>query len=172
MPDDPTPDDLTPDDSTPDDPARDSGRQSDHRVGDIVSGRVAREELDPETITQLAAWFGAPAQSIVNTAPVAVLAALESGLDASSFAALEGLTLAFEDVAEFTEATGQLTGAASLLTVESQYFRINVHAQVGQAVTILSSLAYRDPQSQRVSIRQRDFGRDFTSRLKLATTTE
>lgn len=33
------------------------------RVGDLLSGRVsseAREELDPETLAQLAAWFGAP----------------------------------------------------------------------------------------------------------------
>ena len=37
----------------------------DHRVGDILSGRVSSEELDPVTIAELSAWFGAPAQSIV-----------------------------------------------------------------------------------------------------------
>lgn len=30
------------------------------RVGDLLAGRVSQEELDPETVAQLAAWFGAP----------------------------------------------------------------------------------------------------------------
>lgn len=42
-------------------------RATEHRVGDIVSGRVPQNELDPNTIAQLASWFGAPAQSIVET---------------------------------------------------------------------------------------------------------
>lgn len=36
---------------------------SEPRVGDLLAGRVspqAREELDPETVAQLAAWFGVP----------------------------------------------------------------------------------------------------------------
>ncbi|MEM9490514.1 MAG: hypothetical protein AAGC55_15310 [Myxococcota bacterium] len=36
------------------------------RVGDLLHGRVSEEQLDPATIAQLAAWFGAPAQAIVD----------------------------------------------------------------------------------------------------------
>lgn len=39
----------------------DRGQDRDEpRVGDVLAGRVSQDELDPETIAQLAAWFGAP----------------------------------------------------------------------------------------------------------------
>ena len=48
----------------PDADHRDSkGGASDHRASDVIAGRVPEEELDPATIAQLAAWFGAPLPS-------------------------------------------------------------------------------------------------------------
>jgi hypothetical protein len=50
--------------------ARDSNQppHSEPRAGDVLAGRVPQErleeELDPETIAQLAAWFGAPAAEV------------------------------------------------------------------------------------------------------------
>lgn len=37
---------------------------SEPRAGDVISGRVSHDELDPETVAQLAAWFGAPAEAV------------------------------------------------------------------------------------------------------------
>jgi hypothetical protein len=43
---------------------------SEPRAGDVIAGRVSREtleeELDPQTIAQLAAWFGAPATGLAG----------------------------------------------------------------------------------------------------------
>ncbi|MCG8423794.1 MAG: hypothetical protein MJE77_38350 [Proteobacteria bacterium] len=44
----------------------DRAEGSDHRVGDLLSGRISKDEIDAETAAQLAAWFGAPAQAIVQ----------------------------------------------------------------------------------------------------------
>ncbi|WP_428268847.1 hypothetical protein [Haliangium sp.] len=41
-------------------PRNPSDPPSDLRVGDLLSGHVADDELDPETRAQLAAWFGPP----------------------------------------------------------------------------------------------------------------
>lgn len=41
-------------------PRASQGGTSDHRASDVIAGRVPEEELDPATIAQLAAWFGAP----------------------------------------------------------------------------------------------------------------
>jgi general secretion pathway protein K len=107
-----------------------------------------------------------------NTVPLPVLAALKAGLDAADLAPLEDTVRTFANDNELLNLVPNLNGAEGNLVYESQYFRINVHAQVGQAVTILSSLAYRDPSTGIVTVLQRDFGRDFTSALVVASAQE
>ncbi len=107
-----------------------------------------------------------------NTAPLPVLAALKAGVEMADLATLEGTVRTFSNDGELLNVVPVLNGAEGNLTFESQYFRINVHAQVGQAVTILSSLAYRDPSTGVVTVLQRDFGRDFTSALVIASDEE
>ena len=63
MTDDPRADDPT---GEPEGSPQHRAEGAEPRVRDIVSGNVTRDELDPETIAQLAAWFGAPAQSVVQ----------------------------------------------------------------------------------------------------------
>ncbi len=107
-----------------------------------------------------------------NTAPLQVLAAVKDGVDMADLAALEGMVRTFANDGELLNIVPSLSGAEGNLSFESQYFRISVHAQVGQAVTILSSLAYRDPSTGVVTVLQRDFGRDFTSALVIASDEE
>ena len=110
----------------------------------------------------------------VNTAPIALLVALKPDVTPDSLGGLDnpdGANRQYAEVSEFiNEYAGVMEGTDQYLRVTSDYFRIDVHAQVGQAVTILSALAHRDPDNGLVTIRQRDFGRDFSSRVALQAT--
>lgn len=43
--------------------------RTEHRAGEVIAGKVPAEELDPATIAELAAWFGAPAQGFDEPPP-------------------------------------------------------------------------------------------------------
>lgn len=50
-------------------PKEPPNQASEPRAGDLVSGRASTDDLDPETIAQLAAWFGAPAAEVTPQQP-------------------------------------------------------------------------------------------------------
>ncbi len=71
----------------PDGDVTGAGAESDSpRVGDILAGRVSREALDPVTVSELAAWFGAPAQSVLDAEAASIREQTALGPDSSSTA--------------------------------------------------------------------------------------
>ncbi len=151
-------------------------RSADQPIYDLSEIHLLAD-LETEQIHQLRALTCVIADDAsnvynINTAPIELIAALQSGVTPTDLAGLEEESRAFADPNELTSAYPVLAPAAPLMGVKSQYFRIDVHAQVGEAVTILSSLAYREPTNGQVAIMQRNFGRDFTSRLALAASTD
>ena len=107
----------------------------------------------------------------VNTAPPEVLAALVPNTSLGDLAPLAEGERSYLTVDEFIQENEDFVPAQAFLKTESQFFRINVHVNVADAVTIVSSLAERAADNGVVTILQRDFGREFTSRLALAAST-
>lgn len=101
----------------------------------------------------------------VNTAAAPVLAALSPAVTEAQIAALTEAERDFDDVGAVTAAFPDLMPAAEVLEVSSEYFRINVRAQVDGSQAELSSLVRRDPGTGRMALVHRDLGRNFRSRF-------
>ncbi len=153
-------------------------RAANQRMSHISELRLL-EGLDQEQLQALSAYTcvlpSATLQLNVNTASAEALAALDSNID---FAALSGTLSAaprlYDNVTDFVNDhpsmnTRTASSFMNLLGVQSRLFRINVQAQVGDSMVQLSSLARRSDTGQ-VAVLQRDFGRDFRSRIVLTST--
>ena len=99
----------------------------------------------------------------VNTAGPAVLAAMSPALTPAQVEAFTDAVRDYDDVSTVTAEFPDLTPAVDALTVNSEYFRVNVRAQVDDSQVELSSLLRRDPSSGRIELINRDLGRNFRS---------
>ena len=98
-----------------------------------------------------------------NTASAHALAALSPNLSHSQMLALSEATRTYTAVSEVTNEYPELMPAAQALTVYSEYFEVQVRAQVGESRAELASLLHRDPNDGTLKLITRDFGRDFRS---------
>ncbi len=101
-------------------PERDRAHAADDepRVGDLLSGRVSEETLDPKTVAQLAAWFGGTSMSAVSggEAPPAVSRPPAQRAAASGRApAIEGVDDAFVTALMDKWANAPIRDAVALL---------------------------------------------------------
>ncbi|MDP6376424.1 MAG: type II secretion system minor pseudopilin GspK [Pseudomonadales bacterium] len=103
----------------------------------------------------------------VNTASPQVLSALNDNVDEMGLVALAEEPREFEDVGEFTQNFQELVPVAQVLKVTSAYFEVQVRAQIGDSTAVLTSLLHRDPEDGRITLLQRDMGRDFRSALAI-----
>ncbi len=99
----------------------------------------------------------------VNTASPAVLAAMSPGLTEAQMQSFTRSVRDYDSVSEVTSSFPELTPAVDALSVTSEYFRINVRAQVDGSQVELSSLVRRDPTSGQLSLISRDLGKNFRS---------
>ncbi|MEJ2089845.1 MAG: type II secretion system protein GspK, partial [Gammaproteobacteria bacterium] len=99
----------------------------------------------------------------VNTATAQVLAALNPTLAPTQMQALTESERAYTDVNQVTTEYPDLIPAADALTVASEYFEIQVRAQVDDSLVELSSVLHRDANSGTITLLSRDFGKTFRS---------
>ena len=106
----------------------------------------------------------------VNTATIPLFFALAASpnLDPAAVQFLVESERAFEDVDQFLAELPDLTAAADVLTVTSSYFEVQVRAQVGDSMAVLTSLLHRHPESGVITLISRDLGKEFHSPFEVA----
>ena len=103
----------------------------------------------------------------INTVDGDVLASLIAQPDLPRYRAFAIGGRNFRTVADFLQTNPEFAPFSAYLAVVSEYFRIDTQVQIDETVTIMSSVARRDPTTGKVSILSRDFGRDFRSRVQI-----
>ncbi len=103
----------------------------------------------------------------VNTATSHVLAAMNPKLSEGALQALTQSPREYQNVNEATTEFPELASAVEVLTVTSEYFEIQVYAQVGDSVAVLTSLLHRNPADGAITLIHRDMGKDFRSRFQV-----
>ena len=101
----------------------------------------------------------------VNTADPVVIASLNPALALAQLEALAESERAYTDVNQITTEIPELVAARDALTVASEFFEIQVRAQVDDSLVELSSVLHRSPNDGTITLLNRDFGRHFQSRF-------
>jgi len=101
----------------------------------------------------------------VNTADATVLAALNPSLSEAQVQALTQSERVYTDVNQATADLPDLTAARDALGVSSEFFEIQVRAQVDDSLVELSSVLHRAPNDGTITLLTRSFGKSFRSRF-------
>lgn len=99
----------------------------------------------------------------VNTSGAGVLRSLGNSLTLEEAEALTENPREFRDIAEAREQYVGLADSAEVLTVSSAFFEVRVRVELGDSRTELISTLHRDPNTGRVRLLGRDFGRRVPS---------
>ncbi len=99
----------------------------------------------------------------VNTAGADVLRSLGIALTVEEAEALTDVPREFRDIAQAREQYAGLADSAEVLTVTSSFFEVRVRVELGEARAELISTLHRDPNTGRVRLLGRDFGRRVPS---------
>lgn len=99
----------------------------------------------------------------VNTGGADVLRSLGNSLTLEEAAALTDTPREFRDIAEAREQYGGLADSTEVLTVTSTFFEVRVRVELGEARAELISTLHRDPNTGRIRLLGRDFGRRVPS---------
>ena len=111
----------------------------------------------------------------VNTASPTLFTALAANpnLDPSIFMGGENPRLSpdesvpeYDDVDKFLLDYPDMGSAGAVLSVFSTYFEVQVRAQVGDSVAMLTSVLHRHPETGAIRLISRDLGKDFRSRFE------
>ncbi|MFU8816863.1 MAG: type II secretion system minor pseudopilin GspK [Pseudomonadales bacterium] len=97
----------------------------------------------------------------VNTAAAAVLAAMAPGLSEPQMEAFTSAVRDYDDTGTVVTEFPDLAAAVDALTVTSEYFQVDVRAQVDDGQTELSSVLRRDPTTGKIELISRNFGPNF-----------
>ncbi len=101
----------------------------------------------------------------VNTATPAVLASLNPTLASAQMEAMAEAERTYTDVNQVTSEFPELAAARDALSVASEFFEIQVRAQVDDSLVELSSVLHRSPNDGTITLLSRDFGKRFRSRF-------
>jgi general secretion pathway protein K len=123
--------------------------------------------LEPETLEALLPSLCVlPESSLrinVNTASAAVMAALNPNLSEDQMQAFAESERDYADVESVTTEFPDLVNAVDAMTVTSEYFEVQIRAQVEDTRVELTSLLHRRSDDGKVELVNRDFGKDFRS---------
>ncbi len=125
--------------------------------------------MEPEYLDILAEHVCVlPVQSLeinVNTASLPLFAALAGNPNPDPVAAqtLAESVREFAEVDRFLAEFPDFAPAADVLDVTSSWFEVQVRAQVGDSIAVLTSLLHRHPDTGAISLVSRDLGKDFRS---------
>ena len=101
----------------------------------------------------------------VNTADAMVIAALNPSLAEPQIRAITDAERLYADVNQATTEVPELAAAQDALSVASEYFEIQVRAQVDDSLVELSSVLHRAPNDGTITLLTRSFGKAFRSRF-------
>lgn len=149
-----------------------------HRTADRLAGHVSELRMVREMDTELYALIEPyvcvlPTDVLrinINTASPEVIAALNPSLSAAQ---VEGITQAerlYADVTQVTAEIPELAAAADAISVASDFFEIQIRAQVDDSLVELASVLHRSPNDGTITLLTRDFGKSFRSRFLEALT--
>ena len=144
-----------------------------HRTANQLAAHVSElrmiREMDVEFYQALAPHICVlPTDELklnVNTATAAALAALSPSLAEAQLQAMTETERAYTDVSQVTAEYPELAAAADALTVASEYFEIQVRAQVDDSLVELSSTLHRGANDGTITLLTRDFGKTFRSKF-------
>jgi len=100
-----------------------------------------------------------------NTATAAAIAALSPSLALGQIESMTQAERVYTDVNQVTAEYPELAAAADALTVASEYFEIQVRAQVDDSLVELSSVLHRGLNDGTITLLTRDFGKNFRSKF-------
>jgi general secretion pathway protein K len=148
-------------------------REFAHRTADQYAGDVSElrmlAEMEPDYYELIAPHVCAlPTDELklnVNTATPEALAALNPALSAEQFDIVDEAGRAYQDVNEITGEIPDLAAATDALSVASEYFEVQVRAQVDDALVEMSSILHRGVNDGTITLLSRNFGKNFRSRF-------
>ncbi|MGD8417300.1 MAG: type II secretion system minor pseudopilin GspK [Pseudomonadales bacterium] len=144
-------------------------RTADRLAVDVSELRVLNE-MDRELYAQIEPYVCVlPTEALklnVNTASPTVIAALNPTLAQDQLEAMTQTERTYTDVNQVTQEYPELTPARDALTVASEYFEIQVRAQVDDSLVELSSVLHRSANDGTITLLTRDFGKSFRSRFQ------
>ena len=130
-----------------------------------VSELMAIGVFRPEELALLAPFVAAlPTDELrvnVNTAPQMVMEALSPNFGASQAQSLVESPRDYADVETVTASYASLGDSVAVMAVRSDYFLIQVRAEVLETRAELSTLIHRDATEGTVTVMSRDFGKKF-----------
>jgi len=144
-----------------------------HRTGDQLASHVSElrmlRDMDAELFTLIEPYVCVlPTDQLrinVNTAHPQVVAALNPSI---SSAQIEGIALSertYADVNQITAEIPELAAATDAIGVASEFFEIQIRAQVDDSLVELASTLHRNPNDGTITLLTRDFGAAFRSRF-------
>jgi general secretion pathway protein K len=101
----------------------------------------------------------------VNTASAATIAALNPNLSTAQMEAMTQTERTYADVNQVTTEYPDLVPASDAVSVASEYFEIQVRAQVDDSLVELASVLHRDLNDGTITLLGRDFGKNFRSKF-------
>jgi general secretion pathway protein K len=99
----------------------------------------------------------------VNTAGFVAMAGLSPALSIEQMQAFAEAERTYTEVGQVTNEYPDLAGSAEALSVTSEYFEVQVRAQVGDSRVEMASLLRRDQNDGSITLISRDLGKDFRS---------
>lgn len=145
----------------------DTGYRTADRPAAHVSELALIRDIDREQLAVLRdAVCVIPSEELklnVNTASAIALAALNPALSEAALLPIVESERAYRSVEELTSQQAELAGAVDALSVTSEYFEVQIRAQVGDSLTELATLLHRNPDDGVIRLVMRDFGRSFRS---------
>lgn len=146
-------------------------RERAYRTANQLAGHVSElallRDMEPDQLAQLeSATCVVPSDQLLlnaNTASALALASLHASLSEAQLIPLAESTRTYTSVNGITAEQPELLGAVDALSVTSEYFEVQIRAQVGESITELATVLYRNPNDGVISLVMRDFGRSFRS---------
>ncbi|MEZ5550347.1 MAG: type II secretion system minor pseudopilin GspK [Pseudomonadales bacterium] len=146
-------------------------RERPYRTANRSAGHVSElallRDMEAEQLEQLSsAVCVIPSDRLqlnINTASAIALAALHPALSEVQMLAITEGVRTYTSVNEITSQQVELQGAVDALSVTSEYFEVQIRAQVGESITELASVLRRAPEDGVITLLSRDFGRSFRS---------
>lgn len=94
----------------------------------------------------------------INTASATLLQALAPNINATDMQLLVAAPREFEDVESLIAEQAELGESVAVLTVTTEFFRIQVRAEIEDAGAALTSIVHRDPTTGALTLLSRNFG--------------
>ena len=148
-------------------------REFAHRTANQLAGHTTElrmlSQMEPDYFTQLAPHVCVlPTERLslnINTATPQAIAALTPTLSSDQLEALTQTERAYTNVNEITAEYPDLAAAGDALSVASEYFEIQIRAQVDDALVEMTSVLHRGVNDGTITLLSRDFGKNFRSRF-------